>query len=198
VRVFVAIEVPAEVRRAIGDLIATLESACRGARHLRPGSCSGARWVHPEAMHITLKFIGEVSEEKTARIQAALGSVSAPAPMEIHFRETGFFPNAQRPRVFWAGIEAPPTLAAFAGAVERALEPLGIPPEQRPFQPHLTLARFKSEDGLLQLCRELERLGPVDFGSTVAREFHLFQSVLKPAGAVHTRLANYPFAEGAA
>jgi 2'-5' RNA ligase len=187
VRVFVAIEVPAEVRRAIGDLIAKLENTCRGAR-----------WVRREAMHITLKFIGEVSEEKTARIRAALGSVSAPLPMEIHFRETGFFPNAKHPRVFWADIEAPPSLAALAGAIERTLEPLGIPPELRPFQPHLTLARFKSEDGLLQLCRELERLGPVDFGSTVAREFHLFQSALKPAGAVYTRLASYPFAEGGA
>jgi RNA 2',3'-cyclic 3'-phosphodiesterase len=198
VRVFVAIDVPDDVRRAIGDLIARLGKTCRGARHLRPGSCSGTRWVRPEAMHITLKFIGEVSEEKIAEIRTALGTISVPPPMEIHFRATGFFPNEKHPRVFWAGIEAPPGLAAFAGAIDRALEPLSIPPEQRPFRPHLTLARFKSEDGLPQLRRELERLGRLNFGSTVAREFHLFQSVLKPAGAVYTRLASYRFTDGGA
>ena len=186
-RVFVAIDVPDDVRRALGDLIATLEKTCRGAR-----------WMHTEAMHITLKFIGEVNEETVKRIRNAMAGVRAAGPIEIHFRGTGFFPNASHPRVFWAGIEAPPTLAELAADIEQSLEPLGIPREDRAFKPHLTLARFKSEEGLPNLRETLEQLGPSEFGATIARSFHLYQSVLKAAGAEHTRIASFAFAEGGA
>ncbi len=186
-RVFVAIDVPEEVRRALGEFIAKLGKTCRGAR-----------WVRTEAMHITLKFIGEVSEDTAGRIYQALAGIRAVGPIEIRFRETGFFPNANHPRVFWAGRETPPALAELATAIDQRLEPLGIAREARPFKPHLTLARFKSTDGLATLRDALQRLGPFEFGSTVARSFHLYQSVLKPAGAVYTRLADIEFTKGAA
>lgn len=184
-RLFVALDIPPDVRSAIAGLIARVEKTCRGAR-----------WVRVQSMHITLKFIGEVQDEKVEPIRRALSDVHAVAAVEMNFRGTGFFPNAKHPRVFWAGIEATPNLGELAAEIERRLEVVGIPREQRPFKPHLTLARFKSEDGLPRLHEALAAAGPCEFGRTMASEFHLYQSELKAGGAVHTRLATFPFVEG--
>lgn len=181
-RVFVAVDIPDEVREAIRTLMGKLENTCRGAR-----------WARVEGMHVTLKFIGEVSTEKVERIRAELAAVRSAAPVEISFRGVGFFPNERHPRVFWAGMAASPNLGELAEEVERRLETLGIPREQRPFRPHLTLARFKSEDGLERLRAASREAGALEFGSTTAREFHLYQSQLHPKGAVYTRLATFPF-----
>jgi len=181
-RVFVALEIPDEVRAAIRSLIGKLEKTCRGAR-----------WTRVEAMHVTLKFIGEAPAEKVERIRTELSAVRSPAPVEMRFRGTGFFPNDRHPRVFWAGIEASPNLPILASEIERRLEPLGIPREPRAFHPHLTLARFKSEDGLDRLRAALLDFGPTDFGGVRRGEFHLFQSMLKFTGAEYARLATFAF-----
>jgi 2'-5' RNA ligase len=186
VRVFVALDIPEDVRRALGAFIARLAPLGRGAR-----------WTRAESLHVTLKFIGEVAEEKVGAIRDALSRIPAMAPVEMRFRGTGFFPNARRPRVFWAGIEAGPELAALAEAVEAALEPLGIPRERREFKPHLTLARFKSDEGLPELRDELARAGAAEFGAASAAAFHLYQSILRPAGAEYVRQASFPLAGGA-
>jgi 2'-5' RNA ligase len=187
VRVFVAIDVPQDVRRALGELIAKLEKTGRGAR-----------WMRPEGMHVTLKFIGEVPDETVEKVKVILAGVHSPAPVQLSFREVGFFPNARHPRVFWAGIEATPNLAGIAGEIERRLEPIGIVAEDRAFRPHLTLARFKSEEGLAQLRTTIDRLAPFDFGADRATQFHLYQSVLNRDGAEHTRLASFDFVRAAA
>ncbi len=184
-RVFVALDIPDEVRNAIRSFISKLEK-----------SCPRARWAGVEGMHVTLKFIGEVSPEKVGRIQAELATVRSAQPVEMSFRDVGFFPNQRHPRVFWAGITATPNLTELATEVERGMESLGIPREQRPFRPHLTLARFKSEEGLERLCEALRNFKSVEFGSTRTRELHLYQSQLKPRGAEYTRLATFSFAPG--
>ncbi len=184
-RVFVALDIPAEVRRAIGEMIARLRGVARGAR-----------WVRAEGVHVTLKFIGEIPAERVAAVEQALRDVRSAgiaAPVEAKFRGAGFFPNERHPRVFWAGIEASPNLADLARAVDARLTPLGIASETREFRPHLTLARFKSEDGLRRLRDEIKRLEPFEFGSMRASEFHLFQSQLGPGGAKYTKLASFPF-----
>jgi len=99
--------------------------------------------------------------------------------------------------VFWAGIAATPNLAEMAAEIERRMETLGIPREQRAFRPHLTLARFTSEDGLARLRAELAQVGPLEFGSARMGEFHLYQSVLQRGGAQYTRVATFAFAGGA-
>ena len=104
----------------------------------------------------------------------------------------GFFPNARRPRVFWAGVEADPQLAALAEAIEAKLDPLGIPAEKRDFHPHLTLARFDSPQGTQALVAAVEALAAPEFGGETFNEFHLYQSVLKRSGAEYTRLVTYP------
>ena len=185
-RLFVALDVPDAVRAALTEFVTPLKPLCRGAR-----------WVNLKGAHVTLKFIGEVSHEKLPEIQQALAEVRG-GPLDLRFAGVGFFPNDRRPRVFWAGIESGPRLAALASAVDAALAPLGIPGEDRPFRPHLTLARFTSAEGVERLgdffASRAEDTGgrsPV-FGSARAAEFYFYQSVLKPAGAEYTRLAAYP------
>ncbi|MGH9702102.1 MAG: RNA 2',3'-cyclic phosphodiesterase [Candidatus Acidiferrales bacterium] len=186
-RIFVAIDVPQDVRLALGDLIAKLEKTSRGAR-----------WVRPEGMHITLKFIGEAADDSVEKVKASLAGIHSPSPVQLNFRGTGFFPNDRHPRIFWAGMEASPNLAAIASEMERRLVPLGIAAESRAFRPHLTLARFKSEDGLAQLRSNLDRVGQLEFGSSRESEFHLYRSVLKRDGAEYTRLATFEFVKASA
>jgi len=190
-RLFVALDLPGDVRDALGDLIGRLKPLCKGAR-----------WTRPEGMHITLKFIGHViadgDAERFAGARAALATVRSDAPVEIHFRGVGFFPDARRPRVAYCGVEASPNLAPLAADVERALEPLGIPREDRAFVPHLTLARFRSFGGVEKLVRAAEEMKAADFGSARETEFHLYESLLKPSGAEYRKLASYPFVKAGA
>jgi 2'-5' RNA ligase len=180
VRLFVAIDIPEEVRAAIAGLVAKLRVAS-----------GSARWVRLEGAHITLKFIGHVAAEKEENIKAALANVSFTAPIKMSFHDLGFFPNQRRPRVLWVGIAAGPELAALAAAAEAVLVPLGIAREQRAFSPHLTLARFDSPRGLDALNAAIAEAGPLEFGGAIVEEFHLYQSVLKRGGAEYTRLATY-------
>jgi 2'-5' RNA ligase len=186
VRLFVALDVPEGVCRAIGDLIGKLERECRGAR-----------WARVDGMHVTLKFIGHVPPEKAQRIKEELRGIRSGTAVEMSFRQAGFFPSAQRPRVFWVGIQASPNLAEMAETIEERLEPLGIPRERRPFRPHLTLARFRSEEGLARLRETLEKLSPLELGAGRAEQFYLYESQLKPGGAQYTKLAGFRFAESA-
>ena len=179
-RLFVAIDIPENVRSAIGALAAKLRLVCRNAR-----------WVRIEGLHVTLKFIGETSAEKAEMIKIALAAVPFRAPIPMNFRGLGFFPNGRSPRVLWAGIEAGGELAALAAAVEASFDPLGIPREERVFSPHLTLARFKTLRGLDALPAAIEKAGPLEFGATTASKFYLYQSILKPGGAEYTRLATF-------
>lgn len=181
-RLFVALDVPEAVRSALAELAAKLHK-----------TCPGARWVRLEGAHITLKFIGEVPNENVEGIREALGVLPSFAPIEMRFSDLGFFPSARRPRVFWAGVQAGPQLAALVAAIEMKLEAHGVPPEKRAFQPHLTLARLETPQGTQALTAAVEALGSPEFGSETFREFHLYQSVLKRSGAEYTRLVTYPF-----
>ena len=184
-RLFVALEIPDEVRRAIAEMITRLQDVARGAR-----------WVRAEGVHVTLKFIGETPAERVAVIEQALrgaGAAGIAGPVEATFRGVGFFPNERHPRVFWSGVDASSNLAELAREVDTHLSPLGIAAESREFRPHLTLARFKSEDGLSRLREEIKKLEPFDFGSMQANEFHLFESKLGAGGAKYSKLATFPF-----
>jgi RNA 2',3'-cyclic 3'-phosphodiesterase len=182
VRLFVALDVPEETRRA-------LRSAVEGFRAV----CRGARWARPEGIHITLKFIGHVEDTRVPDIQEALSAARSERAIHLAFPQFGFFPDEKRPRVFYVGIDAGKELGALAGEIETQLEPLGIAKEARAFQPHLTLARFKSNEGLPELRKKIASLPSQDFGGGAAVEFHLYQSVLQSGGAVYTKLSTYHF-----
>jgi 2'-5' RNA ligase len=183
VRVFIALDIPSEIRSAIAALVKRLEPECRGAR-----------WVRPESMHITLKFIGEIPSDRVEGVKIALSGVRSPSSVRLTFRGVGFFPNERHPRVFWAGMEATPSLAPLAAEIERVLETLGVPREAHEFRPHLTLARFKSEDGLTRLRAAIASAGSLEFGAMETREVHLYESRLDRGGAIYTRLASFSFA----
>jgi len=191
VRLFVALDLPEAVREALHELIARLKPECRSAK-----------WVRPEAMHVTLKFIGEVDAARLDSIRVALATVDSAQPVDMHFRGLGFFPNERRPRVLWCGVQASANLAELAADVDRALVPLGIAAESREFVPHLTLARFRAEGGspseLDKVVRAAEEIKSYDFGATRETEFHLIESMLKPSGAEYKRRQTFPIVKGSA
>jgi 2'-5' RNA ligase len=152
------------------------------------------RWVRPENLHLTLKFIGEAGETKLAAIRSALAGARSDQPTTVIFRGLGFFPNEKRPRVFWAGIEASPNLKTLAAEIDRATEKLGIPREQRPFSPHLTLARFEPPELPEKLRSAIQENSAREFGSFRTNQYHLIESKLKPSGAEYTTLESFPFA----
>ncbi|HKQ85221.1 MAG TPA: RNA 2',3'-cyclic phosphodiesterase [Candidatus Acidoferrales bacterium] len=194
-RLFIALDIPGETREAFAALIAKL-------RH----KCPSAHWVRPEAMHITLKFIGHADPENLPAIHDALAKLRSPEPIEVHFRGLGFFPSEKRPRVFWCGVDASPNAAALSAAMDQALAKFGVEPENRPFTPHLTLARFKEGDAhprgkhakeAAEIVNVAHETQEKDFGTICTPEFHLFESKTKPTGAEYTRLETFHFAEAA-
>jgi 2'-5' RNA ligase len=190
VRLFVALEIPAEVQDAFTALIKELRAADSSFSKTR------ARWIRPENLHVTLKFIGHVDNGKLDAIRAALAEVHSANAVELRFRGLGFFPNPRRPRVFWAGVEASSNLAPLASEIDSRLKKLGISSETREFEPHLTLARFDPpgiSEGLSALAQENVTR---EFGAVRASEFHLFESKTRPTGAEYTRLASFSFAQG--
>jgi 2'-5' RNA ligase len=190
-RVFVALDIDDAIRQR-------LQLFLDGVRGFAPD----ARWVRPESVHVTLKFIGEKSVEAVAEIKQALGRIRA-GVVEISFRGYGFFPTARAPRVFWVAIEAGPQLATLAKSVDEAVATLGIPKEEHAFSPHLTLARrggsgapgWRKGDAPNQSFQRLqEKLAAMpapEFGTMTAREFFLYESQLGRGGSRYTKIAGF-------
>jgi len=191
-RLFIALDIDDAIRQRIARFMEGVQ-----------GFAPDARWVNPESLHVTLKFIGEQPEPAVEQIKLALGTVSA-ATAEIQFRGYGFFPTAKSARVFWVGMEAGPALASLAAAIDDKTAALGIPREMRAFSPHLTLARgaggsgsprWRKGDGPNRMFQRLqERLAGMpapEFGTMTAREFFLYQSRLSPKGSQYTKLAGF-------
>ncbi len=182
-RLFVALEIPSTVRKNLAELLKSLRS-------ISPQT----RWVRPENLHVTLKFIGEVPETKLAAIRSALAGVRSEQPVTLDFHGLGFFRNEKHPRVFWAGIAASPNLKTLAADIDKATEKLGILPEKRPFSPHLTLARFETPRLPEKLRAAIQENAALDFGSLRTNQFHLIESKLKSSGAEYTTVESFPFA----
>lgn len=185
-RCFIAIELPHEVRNRLRSLI----------EQLKPLS-HAVKWVAPENMHLTLKFLGDTDEDKVPDIIGALRDTTAGhKPFELKALGTGVFPNANWPKVVWVGLEGGDGLPALQRDIEKALEPLGFAPEKRAFTPHLTIGRIKAgRDKPLQLERlmhEIQSRQKEDFGSFEVSEVALIKSDLQPAGAVHTTVFDSP------
>lgn len=176
-RLFIAIEIPDDLKKTIADLRADIP---------------GARWVPEEQIHLTLAFLGEVEETVVEQLNSALAGIHA-TEFELCFSSTGCFPKYQRPRVLWLGVKPHPHLDELAAKVRAAVLSCGIPQEERPFSAHITLARLK-----LLPSRELEAILEQPQKQRIhpfrAREFILFQSRLTQQGAVHTPLMSFPLA----
>lgn len=178
-RLFIAIDLPAELKQALGKQRSDLP---------------GARWVALEQIHLTLAFLGEVEESSLERLHAELSRIHL-SPFTLTFTGRGCFPNRQRPRVLWIGLAPHPHLTQLAAAVQSAILACGLPVEERPFSPHITLARLKfpavREVGLF-----LDQPLPVPLPVLPVQEFILFQSRLTPHGAEHLPLTIFPLMAG--
>ena len=190
-RVFIALDIDDVIREH-------LQLFLDGVRGFAPD----ARWVRPESMHVTLKFIGEKSAESVEEIKHALARIQGGA-IEISFRGHGFFPTSKAARVFWVGIEAGAQFAALAKSVDEAMAALGVPKEEHIFSPHLTLARrggsgaprWRKGDAPNQsfqrLQEKLAAMSAPDFGTMTAREFFLYESQLGRGGSRYTKIARF-------
>ena len=187
-RLFVALEIPAAVRNNLAALIDELRNADAEASKRR------ARWVRPENLHVTLKFIGHVDPAKADSIRAVLAQVRSDCRVTIEFRGLGFFPGEKHPRVLWAGAENSLNLPELASDIDKRLEPLGIARETREFTPHLTLARFDPPGISEKLRAAVQKNIHHDFGALRSSEFHLFESKTKPFGAEYTIVQSFRFA----
>jgi 2'-5' RNA ligase len=175
IRAFVALELAAAMRARIEAAVAPL----------RP-SIADARWTQVASLHLTLRFLGPTTQADRERLEPMLRAAAAACPAsEAHVRGAGTFPERGSPRVLWLGIVLPPPLLALQAACEAAAVACGFEPEQRPYRPHLTLARWRDH------ARRPE-LPPLDLGRARFDSLVLLRSDLGPRGAVYTPLAAYP------
>ena len=160
-------------------------------RRLRP--VAPVRWVHPQNMHVTLKYIGDWPESRLDLILRNLSEVRVTQPIVVPLAGLGYFPSMERPRVFWVGAENTAPLRQLASNVDAALGPLGVVPEVRPYQPHLTLGRVFEGESLEELHNAIEELPSREFGTLTPDRFTLFESTVTDAGPVYRRVAEFPF-----
>src|SRR4051812_17758860 len=188
-RLFIALDIPDAIRARLAAYITQLEK-------LVPN----VKWVRPEFLHVTLKFIGEFPEARLPELKRALGTVGG-QPFQLTFRNAGFF-TPRSPRIFWSGIEAGYELKALVSAIDAATATLGVEKEARDYTPHLTLARTGSgrpqgaasdrhKPVMYELKARVEAMPPPDFGTMTAQDFFLYQSKTAPTGAVYTKLERY-------
>jgi 2'-5' RNA ligase len=186
-RLFVALEIPQEVRENLAAIREKFSSI--GPK---------LRWVPPENLHVTLKFIGSVAAEKLEAIIDALRRVRADKSVTLKFSGMG----GSAAGVYWVAIEPSPGLEKLAADIDHCLEPLGIAKENRAFHPHVTVARFKDR-GMLKKINDLTRENAIhgdgrylkcEFGSMTPTKFHLMESKTLPTGPVYSKLQSFPLA----
>ncbi|MCJ7511948.1 MAG: RNA 2',3'-cyclic phosphodiesterase [Anaerolineales bacterium] len=180
-RLFVALELEPPVRQRLWRTQADLQHGTEP---------EWVRWVQPDGIHLTLKFLGDVEAVKAEAISTALNEATARHPRcAFTVSGLGAFPNPDRARVIWVGLEDPDgTVAALQAGVESALGKLGFEPETKPFRPHLTLGRVRDGIGrepaatLAHLLKTAPALDPLP---TTSDKVALIQSQLRPTGAVY-------------
>jgi 2'-5' RNA ligase len=186
-RLFVAVNLPPGERRA----------AFAATRRLREGHLP-VKWVAEDALHVTLKFLGEVADDRAAPIGAALAeAVRTARPFEVALGGFGVFPDHERPRIFLLGIERHPALELLANDVELAMAGLGFEPELRPFQPHLTIGRARKDARASAFSALTELSAGIDYASMLhVGSVELMESTLGPAGPTYRIVHRAPLAGG--
>lgn len=176
-RLFVAVTPPAEIRERLAAL-------CAGV--------PGAKWVEPDNMHLTLRFIGEVDGGQASDIDAGLSAVRGESFL-LTLAGIGQFGDGEKIRSLWLGVQPNPALLRLRDKVEHAIVQAGLPPERRKFKPHITLARFKSSPGP-KLGRFVAEHSLLKAGPFQVAHFTLYSSFLGRNGAIHAAEAEYPLA----
>lgn len=175
IRTFIAVKIPATL--LLGRLIENLQELGRPVRPVRLGN-----------LHVTLKFLGETEATQIPEIADALENVVVGCDeFLVEIGGLGVFPNFRRPSVVWAGLKAEP-LDALADNLEKRLDPLGFPRENRAFLPHLTVARVRGK-APRELATYVQQNAKTDYGSEIVESVELYQSELLPEGSRYTILA---------
>lgn len=174
-RLFVAIPLPEDLRLQLGGWA---------------GGLDNTRWVDPENMHLTLRFLGEVDGREMADIDAELSGIDAPA-FDMELKGLGTFGSSKKVQALWLGVEAPEPLYRLQTKVEQAVQRGGQEPERRKFKPHVTLARFKGPPGR-KLGDFLQQYGLYKSGPIYVDRFHLYSSMLTPKGPLYRVETEYP------
>lgn len=174
-RLFTALPLPDEVREDLSE-------RCNGV--------PGARWIPPENMHLTLRFIGEVDNAQATDIDDALVSLNGKG-FDMTLSGVDVFTDGPRITSLWAGVEPNEALNRLQGKVEQALVRTGLPPERRKFKPHVTLARGRIENGR-KLQQFMSRNALLKLGPFRVNDFVLFSSFLSQSGPLYTQEASYP------
>jgi 2'-5' RNA ligase len=187
-RLFIAIELPHDVLTKIGKVQNRLQG-------LAPERA--ARWTRPEGIHLTLKFLGDTPTTQLDDLRAALdAAVIGHAPFDLYAEQLGAFPDTHRPRVLWVGLHGDlDALRALQSAVEEHIAPLGVPPEGRGFQPHLTLARTASRisrEDQAALGHVVEQAKLPRVASWHVQGVSLIRSQLQPSGSIYTQIGYSP------
>lgn len=175
IRLFVAITIADVVRQRLAGL---------------SGGVPGARWMEPESLHLTLRFIGDVHEDQAIDIDAALTALRAPS-FALTLEGVGVFGSARRARILWAGVERNEALNHLQAKVESAMVRCGLPAEERKFSPHVTLARLRDPPPD-RLGRFLSDNGLFRAGPMAVDRVTLYRSHLGNGGSVYEALSDYP------
>ena len=178
IRTFIALELPEELKKSLGRFLS-------GLRERAPG----VKWVRPESIHLTLKFLGDIGADAVPAVGGALESASRGAgAFSFEAAGIGAFPNSRNPKVVWAGMRIDDRLREFQQLLDAALAGIGIAREERPFAPHVTLGRLRDGRARKSVAELIERHGAERFGRFTADRLVFFKSELKPAGPVHEPL----------
>ena len=175
-RTFIAIEIPDKQKKIIGEFQRDLKK-----------TNAAVSWVRPENIHITLKFLGDVSANKQGDVIDAVNATGKlHSPFTVEINKKGAFPDVRKPRIIWTGTGAGgEELRKIAESLEANLSAKGFPEERRPFKPHLTIGRVKGTRNIREVMSRLNEL-PFDAGSFTAGGIVIMKSDLKPSGAVYT------------
>jgi 2'-5' RNA ligase len=188
-RLFIALELSQEVHDQLAKLILDLKKV----------SPATVKWVKPENIHLTLKFLGDTPQAKIPTLQAAVENCClTKKAFQMVAKGAGVFPTKRQPKVMWAGLNAPPELTLLYSALEKTLVDLGYTRETRPFSAHLTLARlnYVSNDPAMEiLLKSFFNAESREFGIVNVRRVTLFQSTLASGGSIYTPLARFQLAE---
>lgn len=183
IRTFIAVDLPSSVLEALGQISSQLQEKLPG---------SSVRWVNYEKMHLTLKFLGDISRENIGMVEKILETeASKKGVMEIGIGGIGAFPKARHPRVIWIGVEAPQDLFDLRRGIEDGVARLGYSYDKYEFTPHLTLGRIsrKASARDVRLVGDVLHEFQVGFiGVARIEAVHLYKSDLQPDGALYTRL----------
>lgn len=185
-RAFIAVEIPADIQQNVHNKTSDF----------RKGIGPLVRWVPAHNMHLSLKFLGDVSPKNVEFLNQMLRNEAGSIPcFELHMAGLGSFPSLRRPRVVYIGIQAPAALDALQHAIEAAARRLGYDSEERPFSPHLTLGRVRQNITALdqqQIRRAIEGTQVDYLGTARVDSVHLYKSELNPGGSIYTKLYSAP------